>query len=159
MIRSSRKGFRAMQAVILCGGQGTRIRDTSESLPKPLVPVGGKPILWHVMKHCANHGIREFVLCLGYKGHEIKRWFLDHHLRERDLTMRLGRPDQVEIHPGSDDEDWLITLAETGEHTMTGGTLSARRSGELAAGFSCTWMIVYIPIIAIAGLSSKASRG
>ncbi|MFZ4644168.1 MAG: glucose-1-phosphate cytidylyltransferase [Gemmataceae bacterium] len=114
-----------MQAVILCGGQGTRLRDTSEHLPKPMVPVGGKPILWHVMKHCASHGIREFILCLGYKGHEIKRWFLDYHLRERDLTVRLGRPDQVEIHPGhGDDEDWLVTLAETGEHTMTGGRLN-----------------------------------
>jgi len=132
MIRSSRKGFRAMQAVILCGGQGTRIRDTSEHLPKPMVPIGGKPILWHVMKHCASHGIREFVLCLGHKGHEIKRWFLDYHLRDGDLTVRLGRPEQVEIHPGGEEEDWIITLAETGEHTMTGGRL--HRAGHHIRG-------------------------
>lgn len=111
-----------MQVVILCGGQGTRLRETSEHLPKPMVPIGGKPILWHIMKHCAAHGLREFVLCLGYKSYEIKRWFLEYHLRERDFTFRLGRPDQMEIHPADrDEEDWLVTFAETGEQTMTGG--------------------------------------
>ena len=83
-----------MQVVILCGGQGTRLRETADHLPKPMVPIGGKPILWHIMKQCASHGFREFVLCLGYKGWEIKRWFLDYHLRERDFSFRLGRPDQ-----------------------------------------------------------------
>lgn len=113
-----------MQVVILCGGQGTRLRETSERLPKPMVPIGGKPILWHIMKHCAAHGLREFVLCLGYKSFEIKRWFLEYHLRERDFTFRLGRPDQMEIHQADrDEEDWLVTFAETGEQTMTGGRI------------------------------------
>ncbi len=122
-----------MQVVILCGGQGTRLRETSEHLPKPMVPIGGKPILWHIMKHCAAHGLREFVLCLGYKSYEIKRWFLEYHLRERDFTFRLGRPDQMEIHPSDrDEEDWLVTFAETGEQTMTGGRV--RRVGPHLRG-------------------------
>ena len=113
-----------MQVVILCGGQGTRLRETTEHLPKPMVPIGGKPILWHIMKHCAAHGLREFVLCLGYKSFEIKRWFLEYHLRERDFTFRLGRPDQMEIHQADrDEEDWLVTFAETGEHAMTGARI------------------------------------
>ena len=113
-----------MQVVILCGGQGTRLRETADHLPKPMVPIGGKPILWHIMKQCASHGFREFVLCLGYKGWEIKRWFLDYHLRERDFSFRLGRPDQMELHANdAAEEDWLVTLAETGEHSMTGARL------------------------------------
>lgn len=120
-----KEGRDRMQVVILCGGQGTRLREKAEHLPKPMVPIGGKPILWHIMKHCAAHGMREFVLCLGYKSFEIKRWFLEYHLRERDFTFRLNRPDQMEIHqPDREEDDWLVTFAETGEHAMTGARLA-----------------------------------
>lgn len=109
-----------MQAVILCGGQGTRIRDVAEDIPKPMVPIGGRPILWHVMKIYASHGIKDFVLCLGYKSWSIKRYFLDYHLAGSDFTLDLGGGGSVDVH-GGDCEDWRITMAETGEETMTGG--------------------------------------
>ena len=110
-----------MQAVILCGGQGTRIRDVTEDIPKPMIPVGGRPILWHVMKTYARHGIKDFVLCLGYKSWTIKRFFLDYHLASSDFTLNLGEDGPLDIHGGpSDCEDWRITLAETGDDAMTG---------------------------------------
>ena len=110
-----------MQAVILCGGQGTRIRDVAEDIPKPMIPVGGRPILWHVMKTYARHGIKDFVLCLGYKSWTIKRFFLDYHLASSDFTLNLGDDGPLDIHGGPTDcEDWRITLAETGDDAMTG---------------------------------------
>ncbi len=80
-----------MKAVILCGGQGTRIRDANESLPKPMLPIGGKPIVWHIMKMYARHGVREFVLCLGYRGWALKEFFLNYKAMTSDLTVTLGR--------------------------------------------------------------------
>ena len=104
-----------MKAVILCGGQGTRIRDANELLPKPMLPIGGKPIVWHIMKGYAAHGITDFVLCLGYKGWLIKEFFLNYRAMTADVTVRLGHNAAVEIHDGRTDEDWCVTLAETGE--------------------------------------------
>jgi len=117
----------ATKAVILCGGLGTRIRDASEVLPKPMLPIGGKPIVWHIMKGFAVHGIREFVLCLGYKGWLVKEFFLQYREMISDLTITLGRPDSLAFHGKSEEENWTITLAETGEQTMTGGRISAIR--------------------------------
>ena len=123
-----------MKAVILCGGQGTRIRDASELLPKPMLPIGGKPIVWHIMKIYARHGVREFVLCLGYKGWLIKEFFLNYRAMTTDVTVALGRHDGLEFHGRHDEEDWKVTLAETGEETMTGGRVAAdpalRRAGR-----------------------------
>jgi glucose-1-phosphate cytidylyltransferase len=116
-----------MKAVILCGGQGTRIRDASELLPKPMLPIGGKPIVWHIMKSYAQHGVREFVLCLGYKGWVIKEFFLNYRAMTTDVTVTLGRHDTLEFHSSHDEEDWKVTLAETGEETMTGGRVAAIR--------------------------------
>jgi glucose-1-phosphate cytidylyltransferase len=116
-----------MKAVILCGGQGTRIRDASELLPKPLLPIGGKPIVWHIMKMYARHGVRDFVLCLGYKGWLIKEFFLNYRAMTTDVTVTLGRHDALEFHGRHDEEDWRVTLAETGEETMTGGRVAAIR--------------------------------
>jgi glucose-1-phosphate cytidylyltransferase len=116
-----------MKAVILCGGQGTRIRDASEVLPKPMLPIGGKPIVWHIMKSYAQHGVREFVLCLGYKGWLIREFFLNYRAMTTDVTVTLGRHDALEFHGTHDEEDWKVTLAETGEDTMTGGRLLAVR--------------------------------
>jgi glucose-1-phosphate cytidylyltransferase len=109
-----------MQAVILCGGFGTRIRDVADDVPKPMIPIGGRPILWHIMKGYARHGITDFILCLGYKSWTIKRWFLDYHLAHSDFTIGLGAPEEVEIHSDRDIEDWRITFAETGLDAMTG---------------------------------------
>jgi glucose-1-phosphate cytidylyltransferase len=116
-----------MKAVILCGGQGTRIRDASEVLPKPMLPIGGKPIVWHIMKAYAQAGVREFVLCLGYKGWILKEFFLNYRAMTTDLTLELGRHDRIEFHGRHGEEDWRVTLAETGEDTMTGGRVAAIR--------------------------------
>ncbi len=109
-----------MQAVILCGGFGTRIRDVADDIPKPMIPVGGRPILWHIMKGYARHGITDFILCLGHQSWVIKRWFLDYHLAHSDFTIGLNAPEEVEIHGQGDVEDWRITFAETGRQSMTG---------------------------------------
>jgi glucose-1-phosphate cytidylyltransferase len=116
-----------VKAVILCGGQGTRIRDASEAIPKPMLPIGGKPIVWHIMKSYAQHGVKDFVLCLGYKSWLIKEFFLNYRPMTTDVTVTLGRHDAVEFHGRHDEEDWKVTLAETGEETMTGGRVAAIR--------------------------------
>jgi glucose-1-phosphate cytidylyltransferase len=108
-----------MEVVILCGGQGTRIRDVADDIPKPMIPIGGRPILWHIMKGFAQHGFTDFVLCLGYKSHIIKRYFLDYHLSGVDFTVRLG-DSRLEVHSPALPEDWRVTLAETGVDAMTG---------------------------------------
>ncbi len=109
-----------MQVVILCGGQGTRIRDVSDDIPKPMIPIGGKPILWHIMMGYAQHGYKDFVLCLGYKSWAIKRFFLDYHLAGADVTVSLDRPNDLRIHTPNNCEDWRVTLVETGLENMTG---------------------------------------
>jgi glucose-1-phosphate cytidylyltransferase len=114
-----------MKVVILCGGQGSRIRDANENLPKPLMPIGGKPIVWHIMKTYAAYGHKDFVLCLGYKGWLIKEFFLNYRAMMSDLTVHLGYSNAVEFQDRATDEDWNVTLAETGEHTMTGARVAA----------------------------------
>jgi len=116
-----------MKAVILCGGQGTRIRDANDLLPKPMLPIGGKPIVWHIMKGYAAHGVTDFVLCLGYKGWLIKEFFLNYRAMTTDFTVQLGKHRDVDFHDSHDEESWRVTLAETGEETMTGGRVTAIR--------------------------------
>ncbi|WP_022662586.1 glucose-1-phosphate cytidylyltransferase [Paucidesulfovibrio longus] len=112
-----------MQAVILCGGLGTRLREETEFRPKPMVNIGSKPILWHIMKIYATQGITEFVLCLGYKGEMIKNYFCHYELMNNDVTLELGRPDQLCIHQKHSEAGWKITLADTGPKTLKGGRL------------------------------------
>jgi glucose-1-phosphate cytidylyltransferase len=112
-----------MQVVILCGGYGTRIRDVAEDVPKPMIPIGSRPILWHIMKSYAHFGFKRFILCLGYKSWSIKQYFLDYALASSDLTVDLGGVDPVRVMPTCRLEDWQVTLAETGQDTMTGGRL------------------------------------
>ena len=109
-----------MKVVILCGGMGTRLREETEFRPKPLVEIGGKPILWHIMKTYAHYGFREFVLCLGYKGNLIKEYFLNYRVMQSDFTLRLDSTGRPDFHQGSVPEDWSITFAETGAEAMTG---------------------------------------
>jgi glucose-1-phosphate cytidylyltransferase len=116
-----------MKAVILCGGLGTRIRDANESLPKPMLPIGGKPIVWHIMKIYASYGVRDFVLCLGYKSWMFKEWFLNYKTMTADITVNTGRWGAVDFHSRTLEDDWRVTLAETGEETMTGGRVAAIR--------------------------------
>src|SRR6476646_7203274 len=112
-----------MKAVILCGGLGTRLREETEFRPKPMVPVGDRPILWHIMKIYAQHGHKDFILCLGYKGEFIKEYFRNYQMNTSDVTLRLGAKPQIKYHNVHDEEDWTVTLVDTGLNTMTGGRL------------------------------------
>jgi len=112
-----------MQTVILCGGLGTRLRAETEFRPKPMVEIGGKPILWHIMKGYAHYGYREFVLALGYRGDDIRDYFLNYKLRSHDFSIELSSG-SVEIHDQEGAEDWRITLVETGAESMTGARLA-----------------------------------
>ena len=110
-----------MKTVILCGGYGTRIRDVSDNIPKPMIPIGGKPIVWHIMKYYASFGYKDFVLCLGYKSEVIKDYFINYELRSSDITLTLGNAASIHQTPARHDEiGWNITLAETGLNAMTG---------------------------------------
>ncbi len=109
-----------MKVIILCGGYGTRIRDVAENIPKPMIPIGGLPILWHIMKYYACYGHRDFVLCLGYKSHVIKDFFLNYEAHTKDFTIYLGRKGEIIFHTDHDESDWKVTLAETGADAMTG---------------------------------------
>ncbi|MBM3545745.1 MAG: glucose-1-phosphate cytidylyltransferase [Alphaproteobacteria bacterium] len=108
------------RVVILCGGQGTRLREHTEYVPKPLVQIGDQPILWHIMKHFQKHAFTSFVLCLGYKGDKIKSYILDYGAMSRDFTVSLGRPESAVFHSPIAEEDLEVTLAETGSDAMTG---------------------------------------
>lgn len=110
-----------MKAVILAGGFGSRLSESTHLVPKPMIEIGGMPILWHIMKIYASHGINEFVVCLGYKGYVIKEWFANYFLHTSDVTFDLGK-NSMEIH-NSFAENWKVTLVETGLHTMTGGRI------------------------------------
>lgn len=116
-----------MKTVILCGGQGTRIRDAGQQVPKPMLTIGERPIVWHIMRGYAAAGFRDFVLCLGYRGWQIKEYFLNYSAMTSDLTVRLGRERSVEVLGRSEELDWSVTLAETGVDTMTGGRVAAIR--------------------------------
>jgi glucose-1-phosphate cytidylyltransferase len=109
-----------MKVVILCGGQGTRLREQTEVLPKPMVAIGGRPILWHIMKTYSHFGLKEFVLCLGYKGDVIKDYFINYELRTHDFEVRLGLSASVNVLRNSDSDNWTVSLIETGERSMTG---------------------------------------
>jgi len=112
-----------MKVVILCGGLGTRLREETEYRPKPMVPIGGRPILWHIMKTYASFGHKEFILCLGYKGEVIKDYFRNYHWNTSDVTLQLGPKPHITYHNTSDEEDWTVTLLDTGQATQTGGRL------------------------------------
>jgi glucose-1-phosphate cytidylyltransferase len=109
-----------MKVVILCGGKGTRLREETEYRPKPMVTIGGRPMLWHIMKYYAAFGHKDFVLCLGYRGDMIKDFFKNYLWNTCDVTLTLGKHPNVNYHTSHEEEDWTVTLAETGEDSMTG---------------------------------------
>lgn len=114
-----------MKAVILAGGLGTRIAEETSSRPKPMVEIGGKPILWHIMKLYSAHGIKEFVICCGYKGYMIKEYFANYFLHMSDVTFDMSE-NRMEVHQQYA-EPWKVTLVDTGENAMTGGRLKRVR--------------------------------
>jgi glucose-1-phosphate cytidylyltransferase len=107
-----------MKAVILAGGLGTRISEESHLKPKPMIEIGGRPILWHIMKLYAHHGINDFIICLGYKGYMIKEYFANYFLHNADVTFDMS-VNQMHVHEHYADP-WKVTLVDTGESTMTG---------------------------------------
>ena len=112
-----------MKVVIMCGGMGTRLREETEFRPKPMIKIGPKPIIWHIMKHYARHGFNQFVLCLGYKGEVIKEYFYHYMLHSNDVTVKLGRDRKVTIHENNQVEDWEITMVDTGESALKGARI------------------------------------
>lgn len=109
-----------MKVIILCGGQGTRLREETEYKPKPMVEIGGKPILWHIMKIYSYYGYNEFILALGYKGNVIRDYFLNYFYYNNDCTINLGNTENITVHGNHQEKDWKVTLAETGQESMTG---------------------------------------
>ncbi len=112
-----------MRVVILCGGLGTRLREETEFRPKPMVNIGSRPILWHIMKIFAAQGHSDFILALGYKGEMIKDYFLNYESMNNDLTLELGRPGHAQLHSAHDEAGWRITLASTGEKALKGARI------------------------------------
>jgi len=111
------------KVVILCGGLGTRLKEETEIKPKPMVTIGDKPILWHIMKIYAHYGFKDFILCLGYKGGVIKEYFLNYDILNSDFTIKLGQKKTVTVHNTSDESDWSVTLADTGVSALKGARL------------------------------------
>lgn len=112
-----------MKVVILCGGFGTRLREETEFRPKPLVEIGGKPILWHIMKIYAYYGFKDFVLCLGYKGEMIKQYFYNYEILNNDFTIELGNHKSIKIHGSCSEHGWRVTLADTGLRALKGARI------------------------------------
>jgi len=112
-----------MKVVILCGGFGTRLREETEFKPKPMVNIGGKPLLWHIMKIYAHNGFKDFILCLGYKGEMIKEYFLNYEAMNNNLTIQLGKQHRIQFHNKHSEEEWNVTLIDTGASTMTGSRI------------------------------------
>jgi len=123
MANSESKGNQILRTFILCGGQGTRLREETEYRPKPMVEIGGRPILWHIMKTYSHYGFDKFVVCLGYKGNMIKDYFLDYEAMNNDFTIRLGAMKDISYHNSHQEQDFEVTLVNTGLDSMTGGRI------------------------------------
>ena len=128
-----------MKVVILAGGYGTRIRDVADDIPKPMIPIGPYPILWHIMKSYAHFGHTEFIVCLGYKGQSIKDFFSNYESHTRDFTITLGNSGGVKYHNNHDELGWKITLADTGIRSMTGARLARIKDFVKGEDFMLTY--------------------
>ena len=112
-----------IKVIILCGGIGTRLREETEYKPKPMIEIGGRPILWHIMKIYSAHAFQDFILCLGYKGETIKSYFYNYEMLSNDFTVELGNYKHIEIHSNQKEKGWRITLADTGETALKGSRI------------------------------------
>jgi len=128
-----------VKSVILAGGLGTRLREETEYRPKPMVEIGGRPILWHIMKNLSHQNLNDFIICLGYKGDQIKDYFLNYSTRANDITIELGADTPIHRHGNSEEEHWRVTLANTGLNTMTGGRIFKIRDYVNGERFLCTY--------------------
>ena len=127
-----------MKVVILAGGLGTRLREETEYRPKPMVEIGGRPILWHIMKIYATHGYKDFVVCLGYKGDSIRDYFLNYQIRNSDFTIALDTR-KIDVHGNHSETGWKVTLVETGDTTNTGGRVKRVRDYLAGEPFMVTY--------------------
>ena len=128
-----------MKIILLAGGLGTRLREETEYRPKPMVEIGGKPILWHIMKNFAVQGLTEFIVCTGYRSEMIKDYFLNYEARSSDFSIDLGNRQSIEYHDRNSEHSWKVTVVDTGANTMTGGRVK-RASRFLTGG---TFMVAY----------------
>lgn len=112
-----------MKVVILCGGLGTRLREETEFRPKPMIEIGGKPILWHIMKIYAHYGFTDFILCLGYKGEMIKQYFYNYEILNNDFTVELGDHKNIKVYTNHAEKGWRVTLADTGDKALKGARI------------------------------------
>ncbi len=126
-------------AVILAGGLGTRIREETEFKPKPMVEIGGRPIIWHIMKQLSLYGVTNFVICVGYKGDVIRDYFLNYRERNSDFTVSLNNKNKIVFHSDHQESDWKVTVAETGASTNTGGRILAIKKHIKNQRFICTY--------------------
>lgn len=148
-----------MKAVILAGGLGTRISEETALRPKPMIEIGGRPILWHIMKIYSAHGLNEFIVCCGYKGYLIKEYFANYFLHMSDVTFDMAE-NRVDVHQNSA-EPWKVTLVDTGEHSMTGGRLKRVRdylTGEEAFCFTYGDGVADIDISALVGFHKSHGK-
>ena len=128
-----------MKVVLLAGGLGTRLREETEFRPKPMVPVGGKPILWHIMKTFAHYGYQDFVVCTGYRGEQIRQYFHEFEAMNSDFTVKIGSSEGNSIHGSLVESGWEVTVADTGPETMTGGRVFRVRDYVGKETFMCTY--------------------
>ena len=128
-----------MKAVLLAGGLGTRMREETEFRPKPMVEVGGRPVLWHIMKILGQQGINDFIICTGYKSEFIKNYFSNYGSVNQDFTVKLGDPSSMVVHGSHDEFDWTVTVAYTGASTMTGGRIKKVQKYVGDEPFLCTY--------------------
>jgi glucose-1-phosphate cytidylyltransferase len=128
-----------MKTVLLAGGLGTRLREETEFRPKPMVPVGGKPILWHIMKTFAHFGHQDFVVCTGYRGDYIRQYFHEFEAMNSDFTVKIGSKERITTHGSLEESGWEVTVADTGAETMTGGRVFRVRDYVGKDTFMCTY--------------------
>lgn len=137
MVRADNNGELILKVVILAGGYGTRIRDVADDIPKPMIPIGPYPILWHIMKSYAHFGYKEFIICLGYKGQAIKDFFLNYEAYTCDFTITFGHG--LTYHSNHNESGWKVTLADTGIRSMTGSRISRIRDYVQNEDFMLTY--------------------
>jgi glucose-1-phosphate cytidylyltransferase len=128
-----------MKAVLLAGGLGTRMREETEFRPKPMVEIGGRPVLWHIMKILGQQGIGDFVVCAGYKSEHIKDYFANYRVVNQDFTVTLGDHESITYHGGHEEAHWNVTVADTGASTMTGGRIKRVQKYVGNERFICTY--------------------
>lgn len=128
-----------MKVVLLAGGLGTRMREETELRPKPMVEIGGRPVLWHIMKNFSHYGHKDFVILAGYKAQMIKSYFVNYFSNNLDISLTLGDPDSLRYHGSHDESDWKVTVVNTGENTPTGGRIAKAKKYIGDEPFFCTY--------------------